>query len=151
MFCKNCGAQIDANVVKCVKCGTLTGVAQGVANQRQVSFGEAIKHFDANFFAKDEGRISRSEFWWTCLFLFFVQVFLAKIGALQENGLGIIRRSWWVVFAAYIVFGVRRLHDVGKSGWFLLVPIYNIVLLCFPSENVTNKFGPVPNSLDTKD
>jgi uncharacterized membrane protein YhaH (DUF805 family) len=33
-----------------------------------------------------------------------------------------------------ITAGVRRLHDVGKSGWFYLVPIYNIVLLASPSK-----------------
>jgi uncharacterized membrane protein YhaH (DUF805 family) len=33
-----------------------------------------------------------------------------------------------------ITAGVRRLHDVGKSGWFYLVPIYNIILLASPSK-----------------
>jgi len=29
---------------------------------------------------------------------------------------------------------VRRMHDVGKSGWFVLIPIYNLVLLLSPSK-----------------
>ena len=33
-----------------------------------------------------------------------------------------------------IAVAVRRMHDVGKSGWFILVPIYNLVLLVTPSK-----------------
>jgi uncharacterized membrane protein YhaH (DUF805 family) len=33
-----------------------------------------------------------------------------------------------------IAVAVRRMHDVGKSGWFVLVPIYNFVLLVTPSK-----------------
>jgi uncharacterized membrane protein YhaH (DUF805 family) len=29
-----------------------------------------------------------------------------------------------------IAVGVRRMRDVGKSGWFLLIPIYNLILAC---------------------
>ena len=32
---------------------------------------------------------------------------------------------WLPLFAA----GIRRIHDTGRSGWFILVPIYNLVLL----------------------
>ncbi len=28
----------------------------------------------------------------------------------------------------------RRMHDVGKSGWFMLVPIYNLILALTPSK-----------------
>ena len=45
----------------------------------------------------------------------------------------------WSIFIVLIVFylftlltslsvGVRRMHDVGKSGWFLLIPVYNLIL-----------------------
>ena len=33
-----------------------------------------------------------------------------------------------------IAAAVRRMHDVGKSGWFILVPIYNLILLVTPSK-----------------
>lgn len=33
-----------------------------------------------------------------------------------------------------LAVGVRRMHEVGKSGWFILVPIYNIVLWASPSK-----------------
>ena len=33
-----------------------------------------------------------------------------------------------------IAAAARRMHDVGKSGWFILVPIYNLILLVTPSK-----------------
>lgn len=140
MFCKNCGMQIDDNVVACGKCGTPTGVTQSQVNQRQVSFGEAIKRFFTKENFSTDGRASRSEFWWTYLFLFLVNVaFSVLFGEAAGNKVGNLTSLLGIFIA------VRRLHDVGRSGWFLLVPIYNIVLLCQTSENAPNKFGPVPN------
>lgn len=39
---------------------------------------------------------------------------------------------------------VRRMHDVGKSGWYLLIPIYNLILAFTDSEPGTNQYGPNP-------
>jgi uncharacterized membrane protein YhaH (DUF805 family) len=44
---------------------------------------------------------------------------------------------WLPLFAA----GIRRIHDTGRSGWFILVPIYNLILMCTPSNPGTNKYG----------
>jgi uncharacterized membrane protein YhaH (DUF805 family) len=41
----------------------------------------------------------------------------------------------------------RRMHDVGKSGWFLLIPIYNLILACSPGTKGDNKFGPDPKQI----
>jgi len=43
-----------------------------------------------------------------------------------------------------IAVGVRRMHDIGKSGWFLLIPIYNIVLCCRNGTSGDNKYGADP-------
>jgi uncharacterized membrane protein YhaH (DUF805 family) len=39
-----------------------------------------------------------------------------------------------------IAVAVRRMHDVGKSGWFILVPIYNLVLAVSPSKPNQSNF-----------
>jgi uncharacterized membrane protein YhaH (DUF805 family) len=44
---------------------------------------------------------------------------------------------WLPLFAA----GIRRIHDTGRSGWFILVPIYNLILMFTPSNPGTNKYG----------
>ena len=38
------------------------------------------------------------------------------------------------------------MHDVGKSGWFLLVPIYSLILACTDSEAGDNQYGPNPKA-----
>lgn len=53
--------------------------------------------------------------------------------------------------ALVLLIGVRRLHDMGRSGWFaagLLVPVLNLAvflwLLCAPGDAGANRFGPAP-------
>jgi uncharacterized membrane protein YhaH (DUF805 family) len=45
------------------------------------------------------------------------------------------------LFIPSIAVGCRRMHDVGRSGWFQLVPIYNLILALTPSNPGTNKYG----------
>ena len=50
-----------------------------------------------------------------------------------------------VTFIPGLAVAVRRMHDVGKSGWYVLIPIYNIVLLASVGEEGENQYGPDPN------
>lgn len=50
------------------------------------------------------------------------------------------------VFGASLAVGVRRMHDVGKSGWFLLIPIYSLILAVTEGEKGTNRYGKDPKS-----
>jgi uncharacterized membrane protein YhaH (DUF805 family) len=43
-----------------------------------------------------------------------------------------------------IAVGVRRMHDINKSGWYLLIPIYNIVLLATNGDQGANEYGTDP-------
>jgi uncharacterized membrane protein YhaH (DUF805 family) len=43
-----------------------------------------------------------------------------------------------------LAVSVRRMHDVGKSGWYILIPIYNLVLACTNGDTGTNEYGPDP-------
>jgi uncharacterized membrane protein YhaH (DUF805 family) len=48
------------------------------------------------------------------------------------------------VLLTTIAVSVRRMHDVGKSGWYLLIPFYNLILLCTDGDAHTNKYGADP-------
>jgi len=41
----------------------------------------------------------------------------------------------------------RRMHDAGKSGWFGLIPIYNLILACQDGSKGENRFGPDPKEV----
>ena len=43
-----------------------------------------------------------------------------------------------------IALSVRRAHDSDKSGWWILMPIYNFILMCMSGTRGPNRFGPDP-------
>ncbi|MGN1172458.1 MAG: DUF805 domain-containing protein [Muribaculaceae bacterium] len=110
--------------------------------QRQVSFGEAISRAFNNY-ANFNGRASRSEYWWFALFNFILGC-IPFVNILA--GLALLIPS--------LALGARRLHDTGRSGWWLLlalIPFGAIVLLvffCQDSQPMPNEYGPVPNTDD---
>lgn len=84
-------------------------------------------------YATFEGRASRSEYWW-----FWLCVFILSF----VPGLDII--VGLVTLIPIIAAGVRRLHDTNHSGWWLLFPIYNIVLLATEGDRMSNDYGERP-------
>ncbi|RYE89849.1 MAG: DUF805 domain-containing protein [Cytophagaceae bacterium] len=43
-----------------------------------------------------------------------------------------------------LAVSVRRMHDVNKSGWFILIPFYNFILFCTEGTDGPNEYGPDP-------
>ena len=77
-------------------------------------------------YADFNGRATRAEFWW---FTLFVTLAAAALAYLNESLTNVFLVATLLPFLAA---GSRRLHDIGKSGWwqlFLLVPIGGFVLL----------------------
>jgi len=81
------------------------------------------------------GRATRSEFWYFYLFYTITFFAIALIDSLINSLLVHLLMS--LVYFAFLVpltaVSIRRMHDIGKSGWFTLVPLYNIVLYCTPT------------------
>nr|WP_315428004.1 DUF805 domain-containing protein [uncultured Albidiferax sp.] len=115
-------------------------------------FVDALKKY-----AVFSGRAQRSEYWYFFLFYFG----LAIGAALLDGMVGAFNRQAGVGLFGGIValglllpslaVGVRRLHDIDRSGWWLLiavVPVVGaIVLLVFSlkdSQPGSNRFGPNP-------
>lgn len=74
------------------------------------------------------GRSRRREYWMFFLFNVVVGMILSLLTSVSEI-FGIL----YVVFAIVtlvlsLAVGIRRMHDTGHSGWFILVPIYNLIL-----------------------
>jgi len=89
------------------------------------------------------GRARRSEYWYFFLFSLIISVILVFIGVLINFPLLGNVYSFEVLLPS-IAVGVRRMHDVGKSGWFILIPIYNLVLACTNGTNGPNEYGEDP-------
>ncbi len=115
-----------------------------------------------NNYAQFNGRARRSEYWYFVLFnvLFaFIAMGLDNIlGTTFEMGYGVTSPYGYVyviyglaVFIPGLAVSVRRLHDVGKSGWMFLIclipivgAIWLLVLLFTESQAQTNKWGENP-------
>lgn len=73
--------------------------------------------------------------------------FLAAISFSVETAQGMGALVWLALVVPTIAVGVRRLHDSGFSGWWILmgiVPVASLVLLGFlaaPSTLGVNKYG----------
>lgn len=50
------------------------------------------------------------------------------------------------VLVPSIAVAVRRMHDIGRSGWWILFPLVNLVFLCLDSEPGENEYGPNPKA-----
>ena len=91
-------------------------------------------------YATFTGRASRSEFWYFYLFYMILYIVGAIVGA--SAGSQFIQYLFILpLWLPFIAVAIRRMHDVGKSGWFYLIPFYDIVLLCTPSNPGSNKYG----------
>jgi len=108
-----------------------------------MNFGQAISSCLSNY-ATFSGRASRSEFWW--FFLFQVLASLAA-SMLSEKLSGLV--SLGLLLPALAV-GARRLHDIGKSGWWQLLMISGIGLLVLiywwvqPTADDVSSYGSTP-------
>ena len=97
-----------------------------------------------------QGRATRPEFWYFFLFNFVVSFILGLLGRV-----GTTLSSVWslAILLPQLGLGVRRLHDIGKSGWLMLlslIPIVGWIILIIwwakegdPNEN---QYGPVPTT-----
>ena len=113
---------------------------------------KSLKLFNMNYylaalqnFANFSGRARRSEYWFFVLFNVIFTIVLTVIGGIIHfSFLGNIYSI--VMLIPSLAVGVRRMHDVGKSGWFLLIPIYSLILAFTEGEATDNAYGPNPKA-----
>lgn len=108
-----------------------------------MKFMDAVKTCFAKY-ADFTGRASRSEYWWFVLF----EVIVLIVAQFIHQYVYAIAALGFLLPA--LAAGARRLHDIGKSGWFLLlglIPLVNFYLLFLlvqPSQSESNQFGAPP-------
>ncbi|WP_203292496.1 DUF805 domain-containing protein [Maricaulis parjimensis] len=114
-----------------------------------MGFVDAVKSGFSNY-VNFQGRARRSEYWFWILFTFLLGVVAGIIdgiiGTYLLGGLATL-----ATILPSIAMGVRRLHDTGRSGFWMfiaLIPLVGaIVLIIFyvgDSESGSNKYGPNP-------
>lgn len=137
-----------------------------------MTFTESINTCLFKKYGSIEGRASRSEYWWFALFNTLPFILLVIIGIITGSfdddseigmGMGIVLILFSIFFLAIIIpaitVSVRRLHDLGQSGWWImgfivlsaipivgsLVTIAMYVYFAMPGKAEANRFGDAPS------
>lgn len=143
-----------------------------------MSFGEAIKTCWRKY-ATFEGRARRSEYWWFYLFIQLVSIPFALIftvtyfvslwpvveaaeygGEVQLDalnfvpmviGIALMTLVSLVLLLPSLAAMVRRLHDMGQPGWWILLSfiglgIVPLIMAVMDSQPYDNPWGPDPKA-----
>ena len=108
------------------------------------------------------GRSQRKEYWMFYLFVVIVYAVLSIImsmgapsidpvtgqmsggGAMATIGLALLGLFGLGTIIPALAVAIRRMHDQDRSGWWILVPIANIIFLFIDGTPGPNRFGPDP-------
>ena len=117
-----------------------------------------------NQYSNFNNRARRKEYWMFALFNFIISMLIVEVyNALgfsfnytgNVSGSGVLNLLYTLlILIPSLAVAVRRLHDVGKSGWMLLIgliplvgAIWLLILLLRDSEAGENKYGANPKGL----
>ena len=119
-------------------------------SHRKVSFAQSWVLFFRNY-ANFSGRSSRSAYWfwflWSVIITLFIEILRASIGG-ELSPVDIIDLVWSLgILVPSFSLAARRLHDVGRSGWWQLIALTIVgiipLFIWFVSagDSDTNKYG----------
>ena len=163
--CPVCGEDIEEGTKVCPYCHEHTGFAKAQApTSRQQYAPQQPAHTENDSYDEEEGNVGWFNYYYIDVFLKHYADFKGKLGrkrfwlaylfnALCATTLSFVSAALFgipaILFFVYqaavlvpsIAFTVRRLHDTGKSGWWVLLglipfagQIALLVLLCMPGE-----------------
>lgn len=172
MFCLTCGTEAAIDAKFCENCGTRLPTVGAPLNSGsdpimkpnafasrpaggRISFKQAMTNLFLNYF-NFKGRASRAEYWWPLLaFILVNQPINIAIIATKYSGLPALAGTLQVInglitiglLIPYLSLAVRRLHDTGRTGWWLLLyfTILGIFVLiywyCKKGSDQRNEYG----------
>jgi len=157
MKCTACGNDNAENARFCGGCGAALSVSPITSSTPQVTvdFPEAVK-LGFQRYIDLSGRSSRAEYWWFAFFIALVDIIATAVDTVvlgtDLGDTGLLAAVWGLAtLIPSLAIGVRRLHDINKSGWWLLLwfvlVIGWIVLIVWAikrGDDGPNKYGPDP-------
>lgn len=99
-------------------------------------------------YAVFSGRARRAEYWYFFLMNFIIGFIIGFVGGISgassDTTDTIVLVYQVVILIPSIAVAIRRVHDTDHSGWFVLVPIYNLYLMVKKGTEGDNRFGADP-------
>lgn len=110
-------------------------------------------------FSNFEGRSQRKEYWifWLSNFIigFVLRVIELSADSDPSSEFGLLTGIFFlIIIVPSIAVAIRRLHDTGRSGWWLLlsfIPLIGLIPFVFfmlDSQSGTNEYGQDPKSIN---
>lgn len=95
-------------------------------------------------YAEFSGRAGRTEFWTFVAINFGIAIVLSIVDSIVGLG-GILPGLYYLaVLVPSLAVGFRRMHDTGRTGWWILLPIVNIIFAIQESVVGPNEYGEQP-------
>ena len=112
-----------------------------------MNFNDAVSVVFSKY-ATFSGRARRSEFWWFALFSFIANIVVAMVD--RALGLHLLQPLYSLgVLLPSLAVSARRLHDIGRSGWWMLIVLIPLVgwiiaIIWYAKEGTPgdNEYGP---------
>lgn len=104
-------------------------------------------------YATFRGRARRTEYWMFFLFNIIASIILSIVESILSLDELLTGLYSLFIFLPTLAVSARRLHDIGRSAWWLLialVPLIGFIVLivfhCMDSEEGENQYGPNPKA-----
>ena len=164
MFCTVCGEALPQSVVNaCPSCGAdLRNQNQELSSSLNDNYYKGVMNaYIESFKLRTSGAINIKEYWlasilhYVVAFVFvfsfaFISSFIYTVTTdpfledfFLEALLFIINAEpiiYLLMSIPILTLGIRRMHDVAKSGWFAIIPIVNFILSISPSVKTNNPY-----------
>lgn len=159
-FCPKCGTKVKDNEKYCAKCGTVlikNSTDNDINRMLNSDFMQMVKQ---DYFSY-QGRLNRKPYFFRSLLIIFLETicyiifdFVWKDDLLSLILLLISIFVFILCVIADVLLDIRRLHDVNKSGWFVLLtlipaitPFFYLYLFLMPGTDGNNQYGKNPLDL----
>ena len=132
---------------------------QNQGPEKDMSFQEAVENYFRNY-TNSNGRARRKEYWYPVLFIFLINLVINALGGIfGAMDIDILVTMCNVLSGIFglatllpsIMVAIRRMHDIGKSGWWVLISLVPCVgmfialyFCCLDSQPGDNQYGPNP-------
>lgn len=134
VYCRNCGTRVHDTIPTCPKCGAPQNIDTTRAKQDEGSllyWGlEPVRRY-----TQLTGRARRKEYF----SFFFLSGIVQAITSMINPILGMIVAIALLVPSFSVT--VRRFHDTDRNGWWMIVPVANLIFLFIDSTQGNNRFG----------
>lgn len=97
-------------------------------------------------YAEFTGRATRKEFWLFYLINFLISFVLGFVMAFITESTIVTDLYGLFLLMPSLAVGVRRLHDTGNTGWYILIPFANIIFLLLKGQKGKNEYGEDPRA-----